>query len=82
MKESTLGRIRIVSIFECVPGQFELRELVAISTIADMNIFCPFLVNGSGFNPYKPPNKTCTGQAKFVAIFEHFSGFGFSGCPL
>ncbi len=51
MKESTLGRIRIVSIFEFVPIKFELLEFVAITTIADMNIFCPFLVNGSGFSP-------------------------------
>jgi hypothetical protein len=24
------------------------------------------------------PNKACTGQVGFVAIFEHFSGFEFS----
>jgi hypothetical protein len=46
MKESALGRIRMISIFECVPIRFELREFVAITTIADMDIFCPFLVVG------------------------------------
>ena len=41
MKESALDQIRIVSIFERVPIQFELREFVDITTIVDMNNFCP-----------------------------------------
>ena len=28
-----------------------------------------------------PPNKACTGQVGFVAIFRHFSGFEFSLLP-
>ena len=31
MKENVLGQIRIISIFECVPGQIELQEFVDIT---------------------------------------------------
>jgi hypothetical protein len=44
MKESALGRIRTISMNECVAVQFQLRELVAITTIADVNLDGPFLV--------------------------------------
>ncbi len=36
---------------------------------------------GGGLGGNFPPNKACTGQVGFVAVFEHFSGFEFILLP-